>query len=184
MPRGTSQVHLLAVIAVILLLVGRGDCHYGTGLGDFRMHRLVVWAVGVPGARWLRFVPALLVLATYAQYAYHLPMIMAAVGALFAVCLYVSLVGRREYDRNAECGSPRHSALRTPHSALEESGSLCRSFGPIMYVVECGGIPAVRGGMPPYSRCCIGVDPGSAWPISCSPLSLRMLARSFSLASA
>ncbi len=79
-------------------------------------------AVGVPGARWLRFVPALLVLATYARYTYHLPTIMGALAALFAACLYVSLAGGAG---NAECGmrnaesdpsSTPHSAFRTPHS--------------------------------------------------------------------
>ncbi len=49
--------------------------------------------VGVPGARWWRFVPALLVLATYAQYTYHLPTTMGALVALSAACLYVHLAG-------------------------------------------------------------------------------------------
>ena len=59
--------------------------------------------LGIPAARWLRFVPALLVLAAYARYSYHLPGIMGTVIALFAACLYVSLVGG---GRNAE--SDRH----------------------------------------------------------------------------
>jgi hypothetical protein len=49
-------------------------------------------AVGVPGARWWRFVPALLVLATYSQYTYHLPGILGAAFALFAACVYTSLI--------------------------------------------------------------------------------------------
>ena len=51
--------------------------------------------VGVPGARWWRFVPALLVLVTYSQYTYHLPGIMGAGAALFGACAYVSLVAIR-----------------------------------------------------------------------------------------
>ncbi|MBN1508129.1 MAG: hypothetical protein JW955_14860 [Sedimentisphaerales bacterium] len=51
-------------------------------------------AVGVPGARWWRFVPALLVLVTYSQYTYHLPGIMGAVAALLGACGYVGLVTR------------------------------------------------------------------------------------------
>ena len=57
--------------------------------------------LAVPAARWLRFVPALLVLAAYAQYSYHLPGIMGAGVAVFAVCLYVSLVGD---GRIGDCG--------------------------------------------------------------------------------
>jgi hypothetical protein len=69
-------------------------------------------AVGVPGARWLRFAPALLVLATYAQYTYHLPTIMAALAALFAACLYVSLAGGRISD--SDRGGHPQSAIRHP----------------------------------------------------------------------
>ncbi len=78
-------------------------------------------AVGVPGARWWRFVPALLVLATYAQYAYHLPLMIGALVSLFAACLYVGLVsGARNANfgmRSAELprsGTP-HSAFHIPH---------------------------------------------------------------------
>jgi len=79
-------------------------------------------AVGVPGARWWRFVPALLVLVTYAQYTYHFPLIMGAVAALAAACLYVSVAGggkNAEFGiRNAESdhGSTPHFAFRSPHS--------------------------------------------------------------------
>jgi hypothetical protein len=66
--------------------------------------------IGVPGARWWRFVPALLVLVTYSQYAYHLPGIMGAGAALLGACVYVGLAGG---GRNAESGRGR-----TPHSAL------------------------------------------------------------------
>jgi hypothetical protein len=45
--------------------------------------------LGVPWARWLRFVPAFLVLAVYGQYTYHLPLITGALAAVFAACLYV-----------------------------------------------------------------------------------------------
>jgi len=71
-------------------------------------------AVGVPGARWWRFVPALLVLTTYAQYTYHLPTIMGALAALFAACLYVSLVGGRISD-SGRSDNPQ-SAIRNPQS--------------------------------------------------------------------
>lgn len=45
----------------------------------------------LPGARWLGFVPALLVLAAYAQYTYRLPTIMGALAVSFGAWLYVSL---------------------------------------------------------------------------------------------
>lgn len=57
-------------------------------------------AIALPGARWLRFVPALFVVVTYARYTYHLPMIMAALASLFFTCLYVATVSWR--SRGAE----------------------------------------------------------------------------------
>jgi hypothetical protein len=51
-------------------------------------------ALGVPGRRVLRFVPALLVLVTYAQYSYHFPTIMGSVASLLFGCLYISVVSR------------------------------------------------------------------------------------------
>jgi hypothetical protein len=51
-------------------------------------------SAGVPGSRWLRFVPPLLVLAAYNQYSYHFPTTMALLTALLGACLYVALVSR------------------------------------------------------------------------------------------
>ncbi len=45
--------------------------------------------LAVPGWRLLRFIPALLVLVPYAQYAYHFPTIMGSLAALLFGCLYV-----------------------------------------------------------------------------------------------
>jgi hypothetical protein len=96
-------------------------------------------AVGMPGARWLRFVPALLILATYAQYTYHLPTIMGALAALLGACIYVSLVANRGI---ADCGlriadsdrsSTPHSALRTPHSI---SPVIFAVLAVVLYVVS------------------------------------------------
>jgi hypothetical protein len=50
---------------------------------------------GVPGARWLRFGPPLLVLAAYNQYSYYFPTTMAALTALLFACLYIAGVSRR-----------------------------------------------------------------------------------------
>jgi hypothetical protein len=50
---------------------------------------------GVPGSRWLRFVPPLLVLVAYNQYAYHFPTTLALLTALLFACLYLALVSRR-----------------------------------------------------------------------------------------
>ncbi len=47
---------------------------------------------GVPGWRWLRFAPPLLVLAGYNQYGYHFPTAMALLTAMLCACLYVALV--------------------------------------------------------------------------------------------
>jgi len=41
---------------------------------------------------WLRFVPAVLLLVIYGQYAYHFPSTMALLVSLLFVCLYISLV--------------------------------------------------------------------------------------------
>ncbi len=59
-------------------------------------------AVCLPGARLLRFVPALLVLAIHARYSYHLPYLMGALASLASACLYVKLVSR---------GDSRHAAV-------------------------------------------------------------------------
>jgi hypothetical protein len=48
-------------------------------------------AVALPAGRWLRFVPAMLILAAWARYAYHLPMMMGALASLFFACLYVAV---------------------------------------------------------------------------------------------
>jgi len=76
-------------------------------------------AVGMPGARWLRFVPALLVVATYARYTYHLPLIMGALAATFAACLYQGLVGGTTWHlrfRRVDSigGNNPQSAIRNP----------------------------------------------------------------------
>jgi hypothetical protein len=55
-------------------------------------------AAGLPGARLLRFTPAILVLVAYAQYSYHLPLFMAALAALVFACLYVRLATRDKPD--------------------------------------------------------------------------------------
>jgi hypothetical protein len=48
---------------------------------------------GLPGARWLRFVPALLLLAVYAQLTYHFITAAALTVALLFTCLYLRLTG-------------------------------------------------------------------------------------------
>jgi hypothetical protein len=51
-------------------------------------------SAGVPGSRWLRFAPPLLVLAAYNQYSYHFPTTMALLAALLCACLYVAVASR------------------------------------------------------------------------------------------
>jgi len=51
-------------------------------------------STGVPGARWLRFAPPMLVLAAYNQYAYHFPTTLALLTALLFACLYIAVVSR------------------------------------------------------------------------------------------
>jgi len=51
-------------------------------------------SVGVPGSRWLRFAPPLLVLVAYNRYSYHFPTTMALLTALLFACLYIALVSR------------------------------------------------------------------------------------------
>ncbi len=51
--------------------------------------------VRVPGARLLRFVPAIFVLIAYCRYSYHLPLFMGALASLAFGCLYVRLTCRR-----------------------------------------------------------------------------------------
>ena len=100
--------------------------------GVFRMHELVSPAVGVPGARWLRFVPALLALATYARTPTTCPRSWEPCGVIRG-CLYVSLAGAcRNAERgmrNAEWIPSSYSALRIRHAALDRSGHLRRTLG-------------------------------------------------------
>lgn len=51
----------------------------------------------LPGARVLRFVPAILVLVAYAQYRYHLPLFMGALASLAFASLYVRLAGESRH---------------------------------------------------------------------------------------
>jgi hypothetical protein len=55
--------------------------------------------LAIPGWRLLQFVPALLVLAAYAQYSFHFPTITGALASLLFGCLYVTAAspGRREW---------------------------------------------------------------------------------------
>jgi hypothetical protein len=46
---------------------------------------------GLPAARWLRFVPAFLLLVTYTQYTYHFVTAVALTVALLFTCLYLHL---------------------------------------------------------------------------------------------
>jgi len=55
---------------------------------------LLFRALGVPGRRLLRFVPALLVLVAYARYSYHFPTITGALASLLFGCSYVAWVSR------------------------------------------------------------------------------------------
>lgn len=51
-------------------------------------------AVSLPGARLLRFAPALLVLAVHVRYSYHFPYLAGALASLGFACLYVMLASR------------------------------------------------------------------------------------------
>lgn len=53
---------------------------------------------GLPGARVLGYVPAILILVAYARYSYHLPLFMAALASLAFACLYVRLGDRSGRD--------------------------------------------------------------------------------------
>jgi len=57
--------------------------------------------VRLPGARWLRFVPALLVLTAYAQYSYHLPAFMGVLASLWFAALYMAVGSRGPCDASA-----------------------------------------------------------------------------------
>jgi hypothetical protein len=62
-------------------------------------------SAGVPGSRWLRFVPPLLVLAAYNQYSYHFPTTMALLTALLFACLYTAVTSRlRPGETSARVG--------------------------------------------------------------------------------
>jgi len=78
-------------------------------------------AVAVPGARWWRFVPAILVLTTYTRYTYHLPTMMGALVALLAACLYVSLAGGRISDLGFRISDSGRGD--NPQSAIRNSQS-------------------------------------------------------------
>jgi hypothetical protein len=75
--------------------------------------------LGVPGARWLRYVPAFFVLAAFSQYAYHLPLIMGALAAVFTACLYVRFATGTISDRGFRIADSDHgdypqSTIRNP----------------------------------------------------------------------
>lgn len=53
---------------------------------------------GLPGARLLAYVPAILIAIAYAQYSYHLPLFMAALASVAFACLYVRLTNRSRRD--------------------------------------------------------------------------------------
>ncbi len=53
-------------------------------------------STGVPGSRWVRFIPPLLVLAAYNQYSYHFPPTTALLTALLFACLYIALVSHHQ----------------------------------------------------------------------------------------
>jgi len=60
-------------------------------------------AIGLPGLRWLRFVPPILLLITYTQYTYHFVTTTAFLAALCFVCLYLrtTLLPVSNYSRLA-----------------------------------------------------------------------------------
>jgi len=71
--------------------------------------------LSVPGAHWLRYVPAFFVLAAYGQYAYHLPLMMGALAAVFAACLYVRFAtGGRISDFRFQVSDSGHDTNRGP----------------------------------------------------------------------
>ena len=53
-------------------------------------------AINTPRLRWVRFVPPILLLAVYAQYAYHFVTIAALLVALICVSLYIKLSSKTE----------------------------------------------------------------------------------------
>jgi hypothetical protein len=53
---------------------------------------------GLPGARLLAYVPAILIAIAYAQYSYHLPLFMAALASLAFASLYARLSDRSGRD--------------------------------------------------------------------------------------
>ncbi len=64
-------------------------------------------AIALPGARWLRFIPALFVVVTYARYTYHLPTIMGALASLSFACFYVAAVSWRSRGAEGHSASVR-----------------------------------------------------------------------------
>lgn len=69
--------------AAVVTLQAWGLCA-GTGY--------VLSSTRTPGARWLRFVPPTLVLATYVPYTYHFPATTAVLVSLLLSCLYIWMV--------------------------------------------------------------------------------------------
>jgi hypothetical protein len=84
-------------------------------------------AVAVPGARLLRFVPALLILAVYGQYAYYLPLIMGALVSLFGACVYVACDKITDSGRS---GNPQS----TIHNPQLKSLAAFVVLGAVVYV--------------------------------------------------
>jgi len=87
-------------------------------------------AAGVPGWRWLRFAPPLLVLAAYNRYSYHFPTTMALLTALLFACLYVALISRSP-------GSPRHQE-KMPGSFDGRAIALFLGLSIIVYPAAAG----------------------------------------------
>jgi hypothetical protein len=58
----------------------------------------------LPGARLLRFVPAILMLVAYARYSYHLPLFMGALASVLFASLYVQAAGRARSDAGVFLG--------------------------------------------------------------------------------
>jgi hypothetical protein len=125
-------------------------------------------SLGVPTWRLLRFIPALLVLAVYAQYAYHFPTVTGALAALVFGCLYVALVSRDASGRAGLGEAVRGCTIRDVAHYLLLSGAsyvisaaaflpfaaLCvlyewlyrrRYLVGLIYLLAAAGLPYVAG---------------------------------------
>jgi len=88
-----SQLFLHSWVAAAIIVIQAWAVSACTGY--------LLRAVRLPGARLLRFVPAIFMIVAYARYSFHLPLFTGALVALVFACVYVWLTGLAATARSA-----------------------------------------------------------------------------------